>query len=224
MTTVFIGINGDKATMTSDTGLTTTINGKLQTLSYKGHVVPLNDNLLLTTSGNAVLADSLVKELLATGKRLKADYVANYFIDKLENEHGQNKLSINLLTRHKGNFKFVNAEAIGFKDNISNEKLENYKVSNKEMDDLCTETPYKKSEFISSEKQSKYYFLKPYIPQVANKIDEAFRENVDIAKIAKFAVQAVAAEADNIGHTQYVDAWTMNKTGIPYKEDVSYAD
>ena len=223
MTTVFIGINKDKAVMASDTGLTTTIDGKLQTLSYRGHVTPLNDNLLVTTSGNAVLADSIIKELLSQRKRLKADYVANYFMEKLENEHGQNRLSVNILTRSKGKFKSISLEGIGYKDNITNKDLEEYDLNNSydtstELDNLCQEVPYKKEVFTSSKEQPKYYFLKPHIPEIASKIEAAIINDKNLIDIAKYAIRSVALKSNNVGHTSTPDIWVMKKTGIPHKK------
>jgi len=223
MTTVFTGINGDKAVMASDTGLTTTINGKLQTLSYRGHVQPLNDNLLITTSGNAVLADSIIKELLAQRKRLNADYVADYFMEKLKNKHGQDRFSINILTRTRGSFKFIDVNGIEYKESVKEEDLEEYNLNNSydsktELDNLCQEAPYKKEVFTSSKEQPKYYFLKPHIPEITNKIEAAIINDKDLNIIADYAVKAVATKANNTGHTSTADIWFMKKTGIPPKK------
>ena len=225
MTTVFVGMNGDKAVMASDTGLTTTIDGKLQTLSYRGHVTPLNDSLLVTTSGNAVLADSIIKELLSQRKRLNADYVAEYFMDKLKDKHGQDRFSINILTRTRGSFKFIDVNGIEYKDNVKENDLEEYNLnksfnSKTELDNLCQEAPYKKEEFISSKKQSKYYFLKPHIPEIASKIEAAIINDKNLIDIAKYAIRSVALKSNNVGHTSTPDIWVMKKTGIPIKEKV----
>ena len=144
-------------------------------------------------------------------------------MEKLKNKHGQDRFSINILTRTRGNFKFVDVNGIEYKENVKKEDLKEYDLNNSydsktELDNLCQEAPYKKEEFISSKKQSKYYFLKPHIPEIANKIRSAIINNEDLNKIADYAIKAVAAKAGNIGHTSTSDIWVMKKTGIPYKK------